>query len=347
MTPSETEGPPWPAGHDAGPSRPRMHCMPNVARPPALLPALAVLAAVALALGACRSTPLPEPQPYGEQVDEQADAFLVIGDSRHGFPLLEWGEEPSDAERLAFAAALRDESPAFVVHVGDIARKGSDAGDWRDFDVDFAPLREAGIALFPALGNHEYRGPDDRALDLYFARFPELGRRRHYVRTFRGVRLIFLDSNTADIGAERAERQLTWLRRRLAEADEDGAVRAVMLFAHHPVHSNRVRSGESDWMRDRVLPLAAEFPKTRALFTGHVHSYERFVVSGVHCVVTGGAGSPLQTLGDADADGARPDLYRGPRGFHYCRVRIGDRITVEVIMLGEDGRWFIADRFDV
>ena len=136
-----------------------------------------------------------------------------------------------------------------------------------------------------------------------------------------------------------------WLRRRLEEASVDDEVRAVLLFAHHPPYSNRIRPGESEWVRDEVLGVAGEFPKVRALFVGHVHSYEHFNIDSIHSIVTGGGGSPLHDLRDAGRKRARPDLYRGPRMFHYLRVRVAERITVENVMRDADGGWFVADRF--
>ena len=310
---------------------------------------VASVLALVLALGAaaCRSAPLPPPRPFTAEIDGGADRFLVIGDSRRGFPIVEWGAQPSDAERIEYARALRDERPAFVAHVGDIARTGAQPAAWRDFDVDFAPLRDAGVALLPALGNHEYRGANGPALDLYFARFPALGRCHCYTRTFRGVRLVFLDSNVDEAQAPGADEQLAWLAAELDRTHDDDAVRAVMVFAHHPPYTNRVHPSESDWVRDHVVPLLSRYPKARALFAGHVHSYERFVVDGVHCVVTGGAGSPLHALRDPDDDDARPDLHRGPRTFHYCRVVVGTTLSVDVVMRAGDGAWFVADSFDI
>ena len=90
----------------------------------------------------------------------------------------------------------------------------------------------------------------------------------------------------------------------------------------------------------------AGYPKARALFAGHVHSYERFSIDGVSSIVTGGAGSPLHSLDDADDESARPDLYRGPRGFHYCRVRVGEQITADVVMRDGD-TWFVAETFEL
>jgi len=295
----------------------------------------------------CSSVPLPEPQPFSAEPDPAADTFLVLGDSRRGFPLIEPGREPSDEERLEYAAALRDERPSFVVHVGDMARIGAREEEWVDFDVDFEPLRTGGVALYPVLGNHEYKGPDGKALDNYFARFTELSRRNFYAREFRGVLLLILDSNVGELGRPGTEIQMKWLRRRLDSAAEDDEIRAVLLFAHHPPYSNRIRPGESDWVRDEVLPIASAYPKARALFVGHVHSYEHFHIDGLHTIVTGGGGSPLHSLFDADRSDMRPDLYRGPRGFHYLRVRVGERISVETIMRRRDGGWFVADRFDV
>ena len=75
--------------------------------------------------------------------------------------------------------------------------------------------------------------------------------------------------------------------------------------------------GESEWVRDTVFPLLTRYPKVRMLLSGHVHAYEHFLIDGIHCVVSGGAGSPLQWLSDPDDEDARPDLYRGPRDFHF------------------------------
>lgn len=307
----------------------------------------ALLLVLAACAAGCASAPLPQPLPFDAAADATSDRFLVLGDSRHGFAVVEFGDEPTRAERLEYAEALRDERPAFVVHAGDIARTGAEEEDWVDFDVDFAPLREGGVAMYPALGNHEYRGPNDRALANYFARFPDLSRRHFYARNFRGVRLLFLDSNVEDLGQPRTKRQMAWLRSRLEESHADDEVRAVFLVAHHPPYSNRIRPGESRWMRTKVLPLAGQYPKVRALFVGHVHSYEHFDVDGIHSIVTGGGGSPLHSLRPAHHEGARPDLYDGPRGFHYLRVLVGARITIEVVMRDDAGGWFLADRFDV
>ena len=195
------------------------------------------------------------------------------------------------------------------------------------------------------LGNHDYMGSDGKALDHWFSRFPDLGRRNAYTRTFRGIRIVVLDSNVDELGGPRAERQLRWLERRLDEAAADDGVRAVFVAAHHPPFSNRRLDAEPEWMRGEVFPLLTRYPKVRMVLSGHVHAYEHFQIDGIHCVVSGGAGSPLQPLFDAADERTRPDLYRGPRGFHYVRVRAGERIVVDVMMLRDDGTWFLADQF--
>ncbi len=288
--------------------------------------------------------PEPEPGSFAGEIVSPSDVFLVVGDSRPAF-FGEPGDSLDGAGVAAVTTAMRDERPAFVVHTGDIAKRGSDEDAWLQFDADFAPVRDAGIPLYPVLGNHEYMGADGKALANYFARFPDLGRRNAYVRTFRGIRFVMLDSNTDELGDLRTSKQLKWLERRLSEAAADHAVRAVVVVAHHPPFTNRRRPGESAWVRDEVFPVLTRFPKVRMLLAGHVHSYEHFEIDGVHCVVTGGGGSPLDTLRDADEADARPDLYRGPRGFHYLKVRAGDRVVVDVTMQRADGTWFLADRF--
>ncbi len=278
--------------------------------------------------------------------DPTSDTFLVLGDSRPGF-LVEPGPQLDPAGHIEMAERMRDEHPAFVVHTGDIARVGGLASQWEIFDRDFAPLRDAGIALWPVFGNHEYIGDDAAGRANYFARFPWLDGHDAYVRDWRGLRFLLFDSNTDALGADGVRRTRDWLAAQLERADADDDVRAVLLVCHHPPYSNRIRPGESDWVRDVVVPLAAEYPKARALFVGHVHSYEHFYEGGLQTIVTGGGGSPLHELLEPGRPGTRPDLYDGDRGFHYCRVRVGARIEVEVVLRRAPGRWEVVDRFDI
>ena len=57
-----------------------------------------------------------------------------------------------------------------------------------------APLREAGVPVIAALGNHEYWGGGSGEA-RFFARFPHLEGQRWYTRAWGPLSVIVVDSN--------------------------------------------------------------------------------------------------------------------------------------------------------
>src|SRR5690348_11383001 len=76
------------------------------------------------------------------------------------------------AKREAIVRALTKERPDFVVINGDVVYNGYDKEDWGVFQSETAPLRDEGVKIFPALGNHDIHGGED-GLRNYFANFPD------------------------------------------------------------------------------------------------------------------------------------------------------------------------------
>jgi len=96
--------------------------------------------------------------------------FVGYGDTRFTDPADT--RHSNAAVRMAVISRTVQEKPAFVVISGDLVLIGADAQAWKVFDAETAPLRQADIELLPALGNHDVRGREDRALENYFRRFP-------------------------------------------------------------------------------------------------------------------------------------------------------------------------------
>ena len=248
-----------------------------------------------------------------------AESIVVLGDTqRTTFPERLLGREQNERARQALIEKLvREERPAFVVHLGDLVSCGASAGEWRYFDRLVAPLTARGIRIRPVLGNHDYWGPRALALRLARRRFPELA-----PRTFAALRqgqlgLLWLDSNLT--GTAAAE-QLRWFQAALDSYERDPEVRGVLAFAHHPPFSNARR-------RERTRPTLGELlepfcaaGKTLALLSGHVHGYERFQLRGKTFIVSAGAGGPRVRY-RTGADARHPPAYATadgqPRAFHY------------------------------
>jgi len=84
--------------------------------------------------------------------------FAVYGDVRSGHDV-----------HAALDQALADEQPDLAILTGDLVDRGSDEGDWERFFEIAGPLLRS-LAIFPAIGNHEYasRGKGLVAFMQYF-----------------------------------------------------------------------------------------------------------------------------------------------------------------------------------
>src|SRR5262245_16705812 len=91
------------------------------------------------------------------------------------------GRESNDTAREALLRGLAAEQPAATMIVGDIVCFGASAAEWRYFDRVIAPLRGSGSAMVAILGNHDYYGPNRRAVALARQRFPMLQGQRWFV----------------------------------------------------------------------------------------------------------------------------------------------------------------------
>ena len=283
-----------------------------------------------------------------------AGKVVVVGDSRPGDYLEFFLEDSRHVPKIVFEA-IAAERPSCVVHAGDIAVYGAHASfwqGWRGWDRDVAPLAAAGIPVYPALGNHEYRGFTRDPLSHYFARFAHLGGRLYYT-LLSGARLfVFLDSNFDRLGGEKAAAQDRWLSGVLERARVESAVRHVIPVVHHPPFTNvsrRYLVFESREVQRRWVPAFLDHPKVAMVVSGHVHAYEHIVEGGKRFIVTGGGGSPRFRLRTRGAR-LRRDLWPGRealRPFHYLRLEDepSGASRVEVVCWRPGGGWYVGDAF--
>jgi hypothetical protein len=268
-----------------------------------------------------------------------------------------------------------DPKPAFIVLTGDLVYR-SKLGDKWAFDTwRFAvrPLTDAGIKIYPAVGNHdlyqEQKGTLYRESQVKFQTFfkpdvPQNGPKGYeslvYSFTSPGGDAFFaiLDSYYIDPANETApyvnkdssitKPQLDWLRNQLK------TTKARFKFAamHTPVFNIRSaavpqcdQSGHCElW---RILD-ANRFAMSLA---GHLHLYSRKTIGpdvnpefqrGVIQVIAGGAGGPLDNAAHSKAD---TNVWHVKDVFHYLVVDIdGDTLTAQVT--GKvDNQWREIDNF--
>ena len=265
--------------------------------------------------------------------------FTDPADSRHS----------NAAARRAEIARIAQEKPAFVVISGDLVMTGDKARDWEVFDAETAPLRQAGIELLPALGNHDVRGAEDRALENYFQRFPRLEGRRWYAARAANVLILALDSNSTD---GRGSKQWQWLEQRLEALPPD--VDFVLVALHHPPlthsHDKMVGGGHSERPQEEQLASLLEKYQQRMrariiVMAGHVHNYERYQRNRVTYLVSGGGGAtPYMVRRSAR------DFYRDPGPtYHICNFTVDhDELRFHMLKLtlnGTEAKWAVRDSF--
>lgn len=297
-----------------------------------------------------RESPSPFATPplypeFKEGVD-RGPKFIIFGDSRTKNPLEIW-RATGDRARLQIIEAIKEETPAFVLNLGDLVLYGSNASHWALFDEENAPLREGDIPYLPVIGNHDCKGELSAALNNIFVRFHFLKNRRWYSFRYRNAGFIVLDSNYSALTAREKYDQYRFIEEEVERFNRDKEVRFIFPCFHHPPYTNVIAHKGYPEMREDFLPRLLSTPKVCAIFTAHVHTYEHFKIQGCHFINSGGGGAPSHKIYRGKM--ARyPDVHKGFKGFHYCSILLKDgSFQVTVHMIGPKGKWMLAETFEL
>jgi hypothetical protein len=203
--------------------------------------------------------------------------FVVYGDTR----------TRHDVHRQVIGGILKNASPDFVLHTGDLVANGADTSLWPIFfDIEGGLLRKT--AFFPSLGNHERN-------DRNFYEFFDLPAVPYYSFNWGSCHFIVLDSDINNVSKSEAARHTFWNEQvRWLEEDLQNSQSADFRFvsAHHPpMTAVARRQGENPEMT-ALMPLFEKY-KVKAGFFGHDHNYQHYLKNGIDYFITGGGGAPL------------------------------------------------------
>jgi Icc-related predicted phosphoesterase len=275
-------------------------------------------------------------------------SFVAYGDTRFTDPADHQHTDPE--RRRAIVNQIAADKPDFLVINGDIVYDGGIANDWKVFDQESAPWREAGIRVFPALGNHDVRG-GATALASYFKRFPDIKEQRWYSIRYGNSLFLILDS---DLEHGPGTPQGDWLKAELDKVPND--VDFVFLAMHHPPYtkSSEHLTGGGHTARPEEQELARLLEERQKMLrakiiaiAGHVHNYERYEHGGVEYIVSGGGGAtPYAIQRDPG------DFYRQPGAtYHYCTFSVDHgKLSFamhKLDMVEGQPVWSVGDRFDL
>ena len=278
--------------------------------------------------------------------------FIAYGDMRFTNPAET--EHTNPGARQALVRQIAAEAPAAVMLTGDVPWHGGDPGDYRQFALETAAWREQHLAVYPALGNHEFKDCEEAdCLEAWWAAFPQVQRQRWYqVELTPRLRAIALDS---DAPLVRASPQRAWLEEQLHGLPS--TVDFVFIFLHHPPSGDLQREHLDHNPRPNERALAAYLraaaPRLHArliVCAGHIHNYERREEGGITFLISGGGGAhPVPVVRAAG------DRYHGPGfpNYHYVRFTLeGPTLRGEMMRLSDfdapqPQSWQLEDTFQI
>ncbi|MCE5298637.1 MAG: PKD domain-containing protein [Methanoregulaceae archaeon] len=240
--------------------------------------------------------------------------FVMLSDTQDQLPTL------SQLERHKLVADRIAQEPdvAFVLHSGDLVNDAANLSDWDRYFAAGATMM-ANMTVFPALGNHDANNSN------YYQAY---GVPQYYSFDCGDVHVSILDSNSwawPDFPV-----QSGWLAQDLQTEKPFKFVS----FHHPPYTSERNHFGGYENIRDE---WEDEFNENNvlAVFNGHVHAYERFLVNNTTYFVAGTGGGPAYNLAYPRAEYSQNSLEYS---LAYIRVTVDptrQRATAEVIRVAD------------
>lgn len=312
-----------------------------------------------LAIGGCALLPHPgepladAPSPATFQVSgrdlSQPLTLIAYGDMRFTDPSNVTATNPK--ARQALIDRIAQERPDGVFLNGDVPYIGGNPDDYAEYHRETTAWRDAGLRVYPALGNHEFKKCEEQAcLANWWSEFPQLrGLRWYSVQMGPQFYGIALDSDTSLLpGSAQAQ----WLQSQLTALP--ASVRFMLIWMHHPPVDDLQADGDDNPRANEIALrefLKSAAPTLRAkllVVAAHVHNYERFQRDGVSYIVSGGGGAkPAQVVRGPD------DLFTGGTfpNYHYVKLVLGQD-TLQGTMYRLDPQaappaWVAADHFEI
>ena len=184
-------------------------------------------------------------------------------------------------KQVAAEVAALSPRPAWSVINGDLALTRGESGDYATMVQLLKPVRESGIPVHLALGNHDHRERFRAALAERERDATPLDDRYAYVVESPRANWFVLDSLTETNVTPGAvgERQLKWLA---AELDARREKPAIVMVHHNPDRDATHTGVLTDTAA--VMDFLAARRQVKALIFGHTHRWSVKEESGIHLI---------------------------------------------------------------
>jgi hypothetical protein len=308
--------------------------------------------------------PRPEDLPTSSLISKPGPSFRVPQAEVGEHPaVVTYGDQrftdPSNTKvtnpraRKLLVDKIAEQRPVAILMNGDVPYSGDVVNDYDIYRAETEVWRNEHLHVYPALGNHEFHGDAQQALEHWWNAFPEMcGRRWYSIELGNSLYSIALDSDTLlTPGSD----QLNWLNDQLKHLPK--STKFVFISLHHPpVADFQTRINVSHNPRPNEIALRDDLealaPSLRAkiiVIAGHIHNYERFSRGGLTYLVSGGgAASPVEV------ERAPDDLYQNKDfpNYHFVEfVLNGNTLSAKMYRLKDASaptpEWEVRDTFEI
>jgi hypothetical protein len=237
-------------------------------------------------------TPTVTPEPTATPTPPEVQA-VVVGDTQFAYGNCRSGY-PAQMPRIIATMA-----PDLLLTTGDNVDHGYEG--YETFDRCYAPVLDAGIDLRPTSGNHDQVGMADyrrwvhgHTADEAVINCGDYEQGPNGANW--GTQYAFVRGPVQFVSLEQGNEWWIrtppeWLACVLRRAEENPAVRWVVIYGHGPMYSSIWTHPHTEPIRRELEPLWS--PKVALVLSGHVHAYDHLVRDGVHYITTGGGGGSL------------------------------------------------------
>ena len=252
--------------------------------------------------------------------------FIAYGDIRFTDPAN--GDVTNPQVRQWLVKKVAEEAPAAILLSGDVPFTGGNNNDYLIYRSETQPWRQAHVRVFPALGNHEFRGgsPEDACKLVGGVSGASRPAVVFGATRFEGL-YHHLDSD-ASLLSDSMQRR--WLVRQVQELP--ATVDFLIISLHHPPVADIQTHFEVDHnprpneiaLRDLLSKLGPQMHARMVVSAGHIHNYERHLVGDVVYLVSGGGGAKSYPVERTPDDLYHSDLFPN---FNYVKFTLqGDRL---------------------
>jgi Icc-related predicted phosphoesterase len=173
---------------------------------------------------------------------------------------------------------------------------GESSKDWSYLWEVFAPVKLKQIPILPVIGNHDLYWSQNKAKVKLAESFPDLDNSSYFHKTFGAIALIVLNSNDFSLSPEEWTAQTKWYQETIKRLENENNIRSIITCSHHPPFTNSMVIGPHKLAQKDFVPIFINSPKSKLYLSGHAHTYEHFILSNKHFVVSGGGGGQRQPL---------------------------------------------------